>query len=421
MIASERATMAAAAATPPEGPRVTTSPTASALAEIETLIGFDTTSRASNLALVDHVVGRLRAVGVEPVLVPDASGTKANVLASFPAADGGITGGIVLSAHTDVVPVDGQEWSSEPFAPEVRGGRLYARGSADMKSFLGVLLAKAPQLAAAQLTEPVHFALSYDEEVGCVGAVDLVDEIVRRGLRPRGCVVGEPSSMQVVRGHKSMNVFRAHVRGVAIHSSLAPHGVNAISAAAELVRFVEGIAAEMREHGPFDEGYLVPYTTVSVNRIDGGIAINTVPAECTVHFEFRGLASVDHAALSERFAAECRRIETAMREQDDTCRVELAEIASAPGVDTDADADIVALAAEWGGTAGDRKVTYGTEAGIFARAGIPTVVCGPGDIAQAHAPDEFIELDQIAQCEAFLDRLIAGLSEPSASPERGTP
>nr|WP_241429308.1 acetylornithine deacetylase [Agrococcus sp. ARC_14] len=380
------------------------------MAEITELIRFDTTSRESNLALVDRTVALLRAAGVEPVLVLNADGTKANVLASFPAADGTTTGGIVLSAHTDVVPVDGQAWGSAPFEPELRDGRLYARGSADMKSFLGVLLAKAPQIAAAQLAEPIHFAFSYDEEVGCVGAVDLVDEIVRRGIGPRGCIVGEPSSMQVVRGHKSMNVFRAHVRGVAIHSSLAPHGVNAISAATELVRFVEGVADEMREGGPFDEGYLVPYTTVSVNRIDGGIAINTVPAECTVHFEFRGLTTLDHDALSERFAAECRRIEAAMREQDDACRVELAVTAAAPGVDTHGDADIVALAAEWGGAPSDRKVTYGTEAGIFARAGIPTVVCGPGDIAQAHAPDEFIELEQIVQCEAFVDRLIAGLS-----------
>ncbi|GEK79569.1 acetylornithine deacetylase [Agrococcus baldri] len=380
------------------------------MAEVAALIRFDTTSRESNLALVEHAAGRLRAVGVEPELVPSPDGAKANVLASFPAADGTTEGGIVLSAHTDVVPVDGQRWSSDPFEPEVRDGRLYARGSADMKSFLGVLLAKAPQLAAARLAEPVHLALSYDEEVGCVGAVGLVDEIVRRGIRPRGCVVGEPSGMQVVRGHKSMNVFRAHVRGVAIHSSLAPHGVNAIGAATELVRFVEGIAAEMREQGPFDDGYLVPHTTVSVNRIDGGIAINTVPAECTVHFEFRGLTSVDHEALEQRFAAECRRIEAGMRERDDSCRVELAVIASAPGVDTPADADIVALAAGWGGLPSDRKVTYCTEAGIFAGAGIPTVVCGPGDIAQAHGPDEFIELEQIAACEAFVDRLIAGLS-----------
>ncbi len=385
-------------------------PADATMAEIEQLIRFDTTSRESNLELVDHVAARLAAVGVEPVLVPNADGTKANVLATFPAADGTVTGGIVLSAHTDVVPVDGQRWSSEPFVPETRDGRLYARGSADMKSFLGVVLAKLPQLAQARLAEPVHLALSYDEEVGCVGAVDLVDEIVRRGLAPRGCVVGEPTSMRIVRGHKSMNVFRVDVRGVAAHSSLTPQGENAIVAAAELVRFVQGVADELRVEGPFDDGYVVPFTSVSVNRIDGGIAVNTIPAECTVHFEFRALTTVDHEALVERFRAECRRIEAAMRERHPEASVELSITAAAPGVDTPAEAEIVALAAAWGGEPSDDKVTYGTEAGLFANAGIPTVVCGPGDIAQAHAPDEFIELDQIARCEAFVDRLLADLS-----------
>lgn len=397
-----------------------TAPTASimadrTMAEIQTLIGFDTTSRDSNLPLIDHVVRRLAAVGVEPVLVPDAEGTKANLLATFPAADGTVTGGVVLSAHTDVVPVDGQAWSSEPFAPEIRDGRLYARGSADMKSFLGVVVARLPQLAQARLAEPIHLALSYDEEVGCVGAIDLVDEIVRRGLAPRGCVVGEPTSMRIVRGHKSMNVFRIDVRGLAAHSSLTPQGVNAIEHAAELVRFVHGVADEMRAEGPFDEAYVVPYTTVSVNRIEGGIAVNTIPAACSVQFEFRALTTVDHEALVERFRAECRRIEQAMREQHPGASVELTTTAAAPGVDTPADADIVAMAAAWGAEPSDTKVTYGTEAGLFAQAGIPTVVCGPGDIAQAHAPDEFIDLAQIAQCEAFIDRLIAGLSTDEES------
>ncbi|WP_343921568.1 acetylornithine deacetylase [Agrococcus citreus] len=385
------------------------------MAEIQSLIGFDTTSRDSNLPLIDHVVERLAEVGVEPVLLPNAEGTKANLLATFPAADGTVTGGVVLSAHTDVVPVDGQVWSSEPFAPEIRDGRLYARGSADMKSFLGVVVAKLPQLAAARLAEPIHLALSYDEEVGCVGAIDLVDEIVRRGLAPRGCIVGEPTSMRIVRGHKSMNVFRVDVRGLAAHSSLTPQGVNAIEHAAELVRFVHGIADEMRVEGPFDEAYVVPFTTVSVNRIEGGIAVNTIPAACTVQFEFRALTTVDHEALVERFRAECRRIEAAMREQHPGASVELTTTAAAPGVDTPADADIVAMAAAWGAEPSDMKVTYGTEAGLFAQAGIPTVVCGPGDIAQAHAPDEFIDLAQIARCEAFIDRLIAGLSTTEES------
>lgn len=386
------------------------SATAATMAEIERLLRIDTTSRDSNLPLIDHVVGLLGDLGIESTLVPSPDGAKANLLATIPAADGGVRGGIVLSGHTDVVPVDGQAWSSAPFEPEVRDGRLYARGSADMKSFLGVLLAKAPAMAAARLAEPIHLALSYDEEVGCVGAIDLVAEIERRGIEPRGCVVGEPTSMRIVRGHKSMNVFRVDVRGLAAHSSLTPQGENAIVAAAELVRFVQGVADELREQGPFDEGYVVPFTTVSVNRIDGGIAINTIPAECTVHFEFRALTTVDHEALVERFRAECRRIEAGMRERHPGASVTLTTTAAAPGVDTPADADIVALAAAWGAEPSDDKVTYGTEAGLFAQAGIPTVVCGPGDIAQAHAPDEFIELEQIARCEAFVDRLIADLS-----------
>jgi acetylornithine deacetylase len=383
------------------------------MAQIVRLTSIDTTSRESNLELIDLVVEQLSLVGVEPVVVPDATGAKANLLATFPAADGSTRGGIVLSAHTDVVPVDGQQWSSDPFEPEVRDGRLYARGSADMKSFLGVILAKLPDIAAAPLAEPIHLALSYDEEVGCVGAIDLVDEIVRRGLQPRGCVVGEPTSMQVVRGHKSMNVFRVDFHGVAAHSSLPTQGVNAIAAAAELVRFVHGIADELREQGPFDEAYIVPYTTMTVNRIDGGIAVNTIPAECSVHFEYRALTTVDHDALTERIRAEARRLEAAMREQDARASVDFTVTAAAPGVDTPADAAIVALAEEWGGVPSPTKVTYGTEAGLFARAGIPTIVCGPGDIAQAHAPDEFIELEQISQCEAFVDRLVAALRMPA--------
>lgn len=388
-------------------------PADATMEQIERLIRFDTTSRESNLPLVEAVADDLRALGLDPVLVPSEDGAKANLLATIPAADGTTTGGIVLSAHTDVVPVDGQDWSSEPFEPEVRDGRLYARGSADMKSFLGVVLAKAPAMAAARLAEPIHLALSYDEEVGCVGAVGLVDEIARRGLAPRGCVVGEPTSMRIVRGHKSMHVFRVDVRGLAAHSSLTPQGENAIVAAAELVRFVQGVADEMRAEGPFDDGYVVPYTSVSVNRIEGGIAVNTIPAECTVHFEFRALTTVDHEALVERFRAECRRIEAGMQERHPGASIAFTTTASAPGVDTPADADVVALAAAWGGEPSDDKVTYGTEAGLFAEAGIPTVVCGPGDIAQAHAPDEFVELDQIARCEAFVDRLVDALTAPT--------
>lgn len=385
-------------------------PSEATMAEISKLIGFDTTSRDSNLPLIEYVVERLEALGIDPTLVHNEDGDKANLLATFPAADGTRTGGIVLSGHTDVVPVDGQSWSSDPFRPEVRDGKLYARGTCDMKSFVAVIMAKLESIAAAPLTEPIHLAFSYDEEVGCLGAVDLVAAISAAGLKPRGCIVGEPTSMRVVRGHKSVNVLRVDFHGVAAHSSLTTQGVNAISAAAEFTRVVDSMAQAFKADGPFDEAFIVPYTTTTVNKIDGGIAVNTIPAECTLHFEFRSIAADDPSELIERYRAEAKRIEDSMRAQNNDVRVEFTVLAQTPGLDTPEDAGIVALAAELGGTPSPDKATYGTEAGLFLNAGIPTVVCGPGDIAQAHAPDEFIELEQIAACESFIDNLLAKLS-----------
>lgn len=385
-------------------------PSEATMAEISKLIGFDTTSRDSNLPLIEYVVERLEALGIDSTLVHNEDGDKANLLATFPAADGTRTGGIVLSGHTDVVPVDGQSWSSDPFRPEVRDGKLYARGTCDMKSFVAVIMAKLESIAAAPLTEPIHLAFSYDEEVGCLGAVDLVAAISAAGLKPRGCIVGEPTSMRVVRGHKSVNVLRVEFHGVAAHSSLTTQGVNAISAAAEFTRVVDSMAQAFKADGPFDEAFIVPYTTTTVNKIDGGIAVNTIPAECTLHFEFRSIAADDPSELIERYRAEAKRIEDSMRAQNNDVRVEFTVLAQTPGLDTPEDAGIVALAAELGGTPSPDKATYGTEAGLFLNAGIPTVVCGPGDIAQAHAPDEFIELEQIAACESFIDNLLAKLS-----------
>ncbi|MEO7449288.1 MAG: acetylornithine deacetylase [Humibacillus sp.] len=373
------------------------------------LMRVDTTSRETNLPLLELVIDELRAHGVEPVLVPNEDGTKANLLATFAAVDGTTTGGIVLSGHTDVVPVDGQEWSSEPFVPEVRDGRLYGRGACDMKGFIGSVLTKVPQLASTPLREPVHLALSYDEEVGCVGAISLVDEVVRRELRPRACIVGEPTSMRVIRGHKSLTMVRVVFHGVAAHSSRTPHGVNAIEYAARLVTFVRGVADEFRVDGPFDEDHDVPFTTATVNQIEGGIAVNTVPAVCSLSFEFRAVAGVDVDATIERFRAEARRIEASMQQENPDARVEVSIGAQAPGLETARDEEVIELVTALGGLPSSEKVAYGTEAGLFQRAGIPTVVCGPGDIAQAHAPDEFVELDQIDRCDALLDTLLTHL------------
>jgi acetylornithine deacetylase len=382
-------------------------PSGTALDCVTRLVRIDTTSRDSNLPLIDLVADQVRLHGVEPVLVPNEGGTKANLVATFPASDGSVEGGIVLSGHTDVVPVDGQDWSSDPFEPEVRDGRLYGRGTSDMKSFVGVVVSRLRQIAAAPLREPIHLALSYDEEVGCVGATGLVKDMVDRGLRPRACIVGEPTSMRVVSGHKSMNVVRVNFSGVAAHSSLTPRGVNAIEHASTFVRFVRSVADEFRDAGPYDEAFDVPYTTCTVNLVSGGIAINTVPAECTVHFEFRSIGAVDPEALLERFRAEADRIEQLMQQENPAAGVEVAITARAPGLDTPADAEVLDLVAGWGGEPTPDKVTYGTEAGLFDQAGIPTVVCGPGDIAQAHSPDEFVALEQIARCEGLIDAVIA--------------
>ncbi|PQZ87297.1 acetylornithine deacetylase [Arthrobacter sp. MYb227] len=385
-------------------------PSEATLEEITTLINFDTTSRDSNLPLIDYVVQRLNALGIESKLIHDATGQKANLLATIPAADGTRTGGIVLSGHTDVVPVDGQDWSSDPFTPEVRDGKLYARGTCDMKSFVGVVLAKLDSMIAAKLTEPIHLAFSYDEEVGCIGAIDLVAAITADGLKPRGAIVGEPTSMRVVRGHKSVNVIKVDFHGIAAHSSLTTQGVNAIAAAADFAAFVDARAKEFASTGALDEAFIVPYTTTTVNQIAGGIAVNTIPALCTLHFEFRSIGADDPVVLIENFRAEAVRIEALMKEQNPEARVDFAVLAQTPGLDTPADAAIVSLAAELGGTPSPDKATYGTEAGLFFNAGIPTVVCGPGDIAQAHAPDEFIALEQIAACEAFIENLVSALS-----------
>ncbi|GAA3306627.1 acetylornithine deacetylase [Glutamicibacter nicotianae] len=387
-----------------------TAPSEASMKEIHELIAVDTTSRDSNLPLIENVVKKLDAYGISSQLIHNDEGTKANLLATIPAADGTRTGGIVLSGHTDVVPVDGQDWSSDPFDAQVRDGKLYGRGTCDMKGYLGVILAKLDQLTSAKLAEPIHLALSYDEEVGCVGAVSLVQKIVDENLAPRGCFVGEPSSMRAIRGHKSMNVFRAEFNGVAAHSSLPSEGVNAISYALRFANFVEEVSAELCSNGPRDQSFIEPTTTMNVNKFDGGIAVNTIPSQAVVHFEYRSLAVVDREALTGRFRDEAAKLEAEMREQNPACSVKFAQQAGAPGLDTAPDEEIVSFAASCGAIATDEKVTYGTEAGLFAAAGIPTVVCGPGDIAQAHAPDEYIELEQIVACENFIDSLIAKAS-----------
>lgn len=381
------------------------------LAWVERLVSIDTTSRVPNLGLIEMVRDALVALGIASTLTHDHRGQWANLFATLPAHDGATNGGVVLSGHTDVVPVDGQTWDTDPFKPEVRDGRLYGRGTCDMKGFIGSALALVPEMLAVPLAKPIHLALSFDEEIGCTGAPYMIAELGQRGLKPEGCIVGEPTSMRPIVAHKGINAYRCCVRGHAAHSSLTPKGLNAIEYAARLICHIRDLADGMRREGPFDEYYDVPFTTAQTSTIEGGNAINTVPAECRFAFEFRNLPTLDPDAIFarvERYAHET--LLPQMRREHPGAAIEFTKIAAAPGLDASEQAAITALVRALTGNRETRKVAYGTEAGLFARAGVPSIVCGPGDIEQAHKPNEYVELAQLSACEDFLRKFIRSMS-----------
>lgn len=386
------------------------------LAWIERLMRFDTTSRGSNLGLIETVRDAICATAdVSPVLTYDRTGGKANLFVTLPAANGETQGGIVLSGHTDVVPVDGQNWQSDPFQPEIRDGLLYGRGACDMKGFIGTVLTALPAFAKARLREPVHLAFTYDEEVGCLGAPVMLADLAKRGIRPSGVIVGEPTDMRVIVAHKGINVYRCCVNGHAAHSSLTPHGSNAIEYAARLICFVRDLADEFREKGPFDQAFDVPFTTAQTSLIKGGNAVNTVPAECELTFEYRNLPSVDAAAIESRIRAYIDgELLPKMQREHPAAAIELSRIAAAPSLDASEQAAVTALVRALARDHEVRKVGYATEGGQFLLAGIPAVICGPGSIEQAHKPDEYVSLAQIGECEAFLGRLLQSLSLENA-------
>lgn len=383
-------------------------PSPASVEMIRRLVAFDTTSRDSNLALIDFVRDYLKALGIDSQLVFDESGRKANLFATLGPAG---KPGLMLSGHTDVVPVDGQEWSTDPFKVEQRDGRLFGRGTCDMKSFLAVILALTPEFARADLRTPLHLAFSYDEEVGCLGVRRLIADLAKRDIRPIACVVGEPTEMKVIRAHKGKLSIRARVRGFECHSSLAPKGVNAIQYAAEAIAYLNRMGKRIAETGPFDREFDIPHTTVHTGLIQGGTALNIVPKDCWFDFEFRHLPADDPNALF----AEVRKfaesdLQPQMRRVHADTGFSWEELSSFPGLDTSEDADITALAKAASGGNATAKVAFGTEAGLFDEAGIPTIICGPGSIDQAHKPNEFVALDQIAQCETFLRRLVERVS-----------
>jgi acetylornithine deacetylase len=386
-------------------------PSYSAAELLSRLVHFDTTSHKSNLALIAFVEDYLAQHGVESHLVPSADAAKASLYASI-----GPTGvpGVALSGHTDVVPVEGQKWSSDPFVLTERDHRFYGRGAADMKGFLACVLAAVPDFLKRKLAVPISIVFSYDEEVGCIGVRPLIAEIGRRFVTPRMVIVGEPTSMSVVDAHKGPVRWHVEIKGRAAHSSMAPLGVNAISIAGKLLQELARIERELKT-SPRAERFDPPYATLQVTRIDGGTATNIVPVYCRFDFDVRALPGVDVDAIDRRIRAYAdRECVPEMRRVAPESGIDISVANQVPPFAAGTNSEAVALALRLAGHNETHAVSYATEAGLFQEAGSPSVVIGPGDIAQAHAADEFIAEDQLDKCMAFLDRL-------GAWAERGAP
>lgn len=369
------------------------------------LVGFDTTSRNSNLPCIAWIEEYLRGHGVQSERVVDETGTKANLWATIGPDD---VPGYVLSGHTDVVPVDGQEWASDPFSLTQKDNRLYGRGAADMKGFNAVCLAMVPAMLKAGLRKPIHLAFSHDEEIGCVGVRSLLRKLNERPVKPLGCFVGEPSNMQVIIGHKSSVRLWVTVRGRAAHSSLAPHGVNAIEWGARVVTRIREVEEGLERSGPRDPLYDVPHTTTQVGIFNGGAAPNIVPQDARFTFEVRAIGQDsphDIAASVEKWAKE--ELEPRMQAIAPEAGFDFDWKGDVPGFDASPEDALVTLAKSFAGRNDHAKVSYGTEGGLFVKmAGIPSVVCGPGNIEQAHKPDEYIEISELEACAKFIARLI---------------
>lgn len=368
---------------------------------IARLVSFPTISERSNLGLIDWAEGYLSAHGARCRRTMNEEGTKANLFATIGPE---VAGGVVLSGHSDVVPVEGQSWSSDPFVVTERNGRLYGRGTADMKSFLAIAMALAPEFAARPLRRPIHIAMSYDEEIGCLGVASMIQDIMANLPPPGLVIIGEPTSMRLVTGHKGVNLFRTRVIGRAAHSSQPHRGAGAILAAGRLIDYLWRLGEEQRQQR--DSRFEPPWTTVQVGLIEGGTAVNILPAECSFFWEYRNLPSQDSSAIRKLFEDYCEReVLPSLREFAPEARIETEAVALVPPLAQEENGAAEALVRRLTGANESAAVSFATEGGLFQRAGLSTVVCGPGSIDQAHQPDEYIELEQIEACIAFMRRL----------------
>lgn len=371
---------------------------------LEKLIEFPTVSSASNLELIHYVSALLERHGVTSRIIPNADGTKANLLATVGPAD---QRGIVLSGHTDVVPVEGQAWSVPPFAMTARDGRLFGRGTADMKGFVACAVTACIKAARMNLRTPLHLALSHDEEVGCRGVGSLIEELRKAPQKPLLCIVGEPTGMAVATGHKGKLAARVVCKGRTAHSALAPRALNAIHLGCDFVTALRNEQARIIAEGARDDGYEVPYTTVHAGMMHGGVALNIVPDQCLIEFEIRNISSDDPETIMERIRAQVAPVIAAAARSAPEADIAIEVVNAYPDLDTDPTSATVGFVNSMSGMNMITKVPFGTEAGLFARdAGIPTVICGPGFMDQGHKPDEFIAAEQLARCDNMLEKLI---------------
>ena len=366
---------------------------------LEQLISFDTTSHKSNLDCINFIRSHLAAFGIKSELSFNDEETKANLLATLGPAD---RPGVLLAGHTDVVPVDGQDWKTNPFRLHACNGRLYGRGTADMKGFLAITLALTPKLLEIATQAPVHLAFTYDEEVGCLGVQRLVPQIEHLPVKPLACVIGEPTEMRVVTAHKGKTILRCEVLGLECHSSL-DEGVNAIEFAAEIITTLHAIGRRLCENGPFDTGFTPPHTTIQTGIIHGGTAVNILPRECDFSFEFRCLPNQPSETLINEIRMHIERdLIPKMQARSTETGIFLKITSDVPGLQTTEEADVVAFAKNASGENTTEKISFCTEGGVLQKAGIPTIICGPGSVEQAHKPNEFVTEAQLRKAENFL-------------------
>ena len=374
---------------------------------LESLIGFDTVSRNANMALINYVAELFDAAGISYTILKNETGDKGNLYASVGPLD---RGGVMLSGHTDVVPVTGQDWTKDPFRLTVADGRYYGRGTTDMKGFVACAVAALLKANSQNLKTPLHLALSYDEEIGCLGVHSLIDMLDATPYRPAMCIVGEPTNLAVATGHKGKTALKAICTGKEGHSALAPFALNALHLGCDFVAELRDMQYNLAQSGPQDADYDVPYTTVHVGKIIGGDVLNIVPNRCEVFFEIRNIAQDNPCFLMDEMRQRAKKIVTQAKEKASEANIEITITNSYPGLNTPTDAKVVEFVKGLTMANDTIKVAYGTEGGLFSsKIEVPTVICGPGSMAQGHKPDEYVSIEQIERCDAMLERLIAKL------------